>query len=109
MINSLVLSHLYYPVVLLSTVDNNLIITLEKQLSSAVKACYHCSKFESSTDIKLQQNILPVHLLLNRITCYLFLLITNLKSAFNSPNGLSLPTKWTAITSKNWKIFSSNS
>ena len=93
MINSLVISHLQYPAVLLSTVDNNLIITSEKQLSWAVKAFCHRSKFESSTDIQLQPKILPVHLLLAyRTTCYLFLLITNPKPAFNSPNGLSVPT-----------------
>ena len=92
MISSLVMSHLQYPAVLLSTVDNNLIITLEKQLSWVVNACYHRSKFESSTDIKQQQKILPVHLLLDyRITYYVSLLITNRKPAFNSPNGLSLP------------------
>ena len=86
MINSLDMSHLQYPAVLLSTVDNNLIITF-KQLSWAVEACYHRSKFKSSTDIKLQQTILPVHLLLDyRITCYIFLLVTNRKPAFISPN-----------------------
>ena len=57
MINSLVMSYLQYPAVLLSTVDNNLFITLEKKLGWAVKACYHRSKFESSTYIKLQQKI----------------------------------------------------
>ena len=93
MINSLVMCHLQYPAVVLSTVDNSLVVTLEKQLSWAVKACYHRSKFDSSTDIKLQQKILPVHILLDyRITWYTFLLITNRKPAFNSPIGLSLPT-----------------
>ena len=53
MINSLVMSYLQNPAILLSTVDNKLIITLEKQLSWAVKACYHRSKFESSTDINV--------------------------------------------------------
>ena len=92
-INSLVFSHLQYPALLLITVDHDLIITLEKLLSWAVKACYNRSKFESPADDKLQQKILPVHLLLDyRMTCCLFRLITNQKPAFNSPNGLSLST-----------------
>ena len=92
-ISSIVISPLQYPAVLLSTDDKNLIITLEKQVSWTVKACYDCSKLESSTDIKLQQKILPVHLLLvYRITCYFFPLITNKKTAFNSLNGPLLPT-----------------
>ena len=65
MINYLVISHLQYSDVLLSTVDNRLIVSLEKQLSWVVEACYHPSKFESSTDIKLEQKVLPVRLLLD--------------------------------------------
>ena len=77
MINNLVFSHLQLPAPLLCW---------------AVKACYHRSKFASFTGIE-QPKILPVYLLLDyRITCYLFLLITNRKPAFNSPNENSVPT-----------------
>ena len=71
--NYLEISHLKYPAVLSSTVDNNLIVILEKQLSCAGKACYHCWKFESSTDKKLQQKILLIRRLLDhRITSISF-------------------------------------
>ena len=59
-IDSLVFSHLQYPAVQWSTIDNNLIITSEKQLSWEVKACSHRSKFESTRDIKLKEKILPI-------------------------------------------------
>ena len=90
--NSLVISHLQYPAVLWSTIDN-LIVTLEKQLSWAVKACCHRLKFESQTDIELQEKKLPARVLLDYgLNCYRFYLITNRKPAFNKQNRISLPT-----------------
>ena len=43
-LNTLVLSHIQYSAILLSTISNNLIRTLEKQLGWVVKASFHCAK-----------------------------------------------------------------
>ena len=43
----------------------NLRLPLEKQLSWAVKACFHKKKYDSSRDLKLQYKILPVGLFLD--------------------------------------------
>ena len=60
LLNSLVLSHLHYSSILINGVSQNLRLTLEKQLSWAVKACFHKKKYDSSRDLKLQYKILPV-------------------------------------------------
>ena len=54
------LSHVQYSSVLLATMNQNLIITLEKQLNWAIKACFHRQKFDSSSDLKMKLGILPV-------------------------------------------------
>ena len=40
LINALILSHLHYLALMLATIAQNLIITVAKQLSWAVKACW---------------------------------------------------------------------
>ena len=44
LINSIVLSHIHYPAILLTGMTQSLIITLEKQLSWAVKATFNGKK-----------------------------------------------------------------
>ena len=51
-LNTLVPSHIQYSATSLSTISNNLIITLEKQLSGAVKASFHFAKHKSSAQLK---------------------------------------------------------
>ena len=65
LLNSLVLSHLHYSSILINGILQNLRSTLEKQVSWAVKACYHKKKYDSSRDLKLQYKILPVGLFLD--------------------------------------------
>ena len=65
LLNSLVLSHLHYSSILINGISQNLRLTLEKQLSWAVKACFHKKKYDSSRDLKLQHKILPVGLFLD--------------------------------------------
>ena len=65
LLNALVISHLHYPSFLLNGISQNLITTLEKQLSWAVKACFNRTKFESSSDLKIKYRIFPVRLFLN--------------------------------------------
>ena len=44
LMNALVISHVNYSAILLSGISDNLITTLEKQLSWAVKACFNRKK-----------------------------------------------------------------
>ena len=67
-LNALVISHLYYSAVLLNGINNNLIRSLEKQLSWGVKACFHRKKFDSSLDLKITNKILPIRLFRSKIT-----------------------------------------
>ena len=68
--HALVISHLHYPAILLSGTSANLMISLEKQLSWAVKTCCDRAKYDSSSDLKLKHNILPVTLFLDyKILC----------------------------------------
>ena len=52
LLNTLVLSHLYYSATLLSGISKNLVVSLEKQLSWAVKTCCDRSKYYTSADLK---------------------------------------------------------
>ena len=62
-LNSFVLSHVQHFSLLLSTVIQNLITPLEKQLNWAIKACFQRQKFDSSSDLKMDLGILPISLL----------------------------------------------
>ena len=64
-LNTLVISHLQYSGLLLASSKNNCFITLEKQLSCAVKTCFNCKKYDSSSDLKLKHQILPMKSFLN--------------------------------------------
>ena len=44
LLNALVLSHLHYPAILRQGISQNLLTTLEKQLSWGVKACFYRQK-----------------------------------------------------------------
>ena len=60
-----------YPAILLSGISANLMISLEKQLSWAVKTCCDRAKYDSSSDLKLKHNILPVTIFLDyKILCH---------------------------------------
>ena len=92
-LNAYVLSHIQYPAVLLSTIDQHLVTTLEKQLNWAVKACFNRRKHESSRDLKIKNNILPIkYLLEDRNATYCRLVMNNTKPAFNEKRGVKLAT-----------------
>ena len=93
LLNSLVISHLQYSAVLLSSISINLLTTLEKQLNWAVKACYFQRFNSSSLSIKLDNYILPIKQLPEyRTALYVNQLFTFKKPAFRRITGLSLPT-----------------
>ena len=58
LLNALVISHLYYSSVLLNGITENLLTTLQKQLSWAVKTCFNRHKFDPSSDLKIYHKIL---------------------------------------------------
>ena len=68
LLNTLVISHLHYSGLLLASSKNNCFITLENQLSWAVKTCFSRKKYDSSSDLKLKHQILPIKLLSSMLT-----------------------------------------
>ena len=53
LLNALVISHLHYSSVILNGITENLLTTLGKQLSWAVKACFNRNKLDHSSDLKI--------------------------------------------------------
>ena len=93
LINSLVISHLQYPAVLLCSLSQNLIATLEKQLNCTVTACYNSKRFDSSHDLKLRNNILLVRMLIQyRVALYTRQIFNYKKQAFKNISGIPLQT-----------------
>ena len=60
LLNALVISHLYYPAILLNGLTENLNTTLKKQLNWGIKACFNRTKYDRSSDLKIKHNILPI-------------------------------------------------
>ena len=90
LLNALVISHLHHPAIFLNGISQNLITTLENQLIWGIKACCNRNKHDSSGDMKLKHEILPIGLLLDyRATTYFWKLLNHLISAFNGLNELS--------------------
>ena len=89
-LNTLGLSHIHYSAVLLSTISNNLIITLEKN-SRVVKFSFHCTKYSSTVQIKKKNHILPIEfLLVDRLATYVKVLIMKKKRVFLTGSGLQI-------------------
>ena len=95
MLNALVLSHLHYSSVSINGISQTLRITSEKQLSSAVKACFRKMNYESSRDLKLQYQTLPVMFYLD-LKAVLYL--------WNYKNDLSLVFQHQIITTVKPKV-----
>jgi hypothetical protein len=90
-LNCLVLCHYKYCSVLYGGLASGLKTSLEKQISWGVKACCYRRKYDSSTDLKLQHNILPIHLAINNdILFYVWKLLNGHKAPF--ANKLRFPT-----------------
>ena len=102
------ISHLYYSRLLLASSKNNCFITLDKQLSLAVKMCFNLKKYDSSSDLKLKHQILPIKCFLEyKVLNYFMKLNSNRLSIFEK---LYLPTsnlrysQWTKKYCFNHKI-----
>ena len=60
-------------------------ISLEKQLNWAVKTCCDCAKYDSSSDLKLKHNILPVTMFLDyKILCHFWKIQHQVLPAYNN-------------------------
>ena len=77
-LNALVLSHIHYSATIIQSINQNLVLTLARQLNWAVKASFFRKKFDSSRDLKIMHKILPMHYLwkLKRIN-YIWKIKTN--------------------------------
>ena len=90
-LNALVLRHLHYSAVIIHAIEQNLIMSLEKQLNWPLRATFFRQKFESLQDIKCSRNILPVKLLRTKRLQYFWKMkktvttcfFTNIGTSFN--------------------------
>ena len=103
--NSFVLIHVQYPSVLLATLNQNLIKTLKKRLNWSIKFCFHRQKFDSSSDLKMNLDILPNSLLFGwRAATYCHSIMNKKKPVFSS-SALKLPAASFQIHERTHKIF----
>ena len=90
LLNSLVISHIHYPALLLNGISQNSITTLEKQLNWGVKACFNRRKYDSSSDLKIKHNIFPIRILLDlKAVTYFWKYQNNTLPAFKSSNKIT--------------------
>ena len=92
-LNSFVISHLHYSLLLVQSLDKNLLISLEKQLNWAIRACYSRIRMDSTKGLKIKHSILPVEYL-NKLkrTTYMWKPRNFLLPAFNLLHVTTLPT-----------------
>ena len=90
-LNALALSHIHYSATIIQSINQYLVLTLDRQLNWAVKASFFRKKFDSSRDLKLNHKILPIHyfLKLKRIN-YIWKIKTNQLPAFDKSRGREL-------------------
>ena len=92
-LNALVLSHLHYSAVIIHAIEQNLLMSLEKQLNWSLRATFFRLKFESVQDMKCSRNILPVKLFLKTKKLQYFSKIKKqLRPAFSPTSGRPLIT-----------------
>ena len=92
-LNAFVVSHLHYSLLLIQSIDKNLLISLEKQLNWAIRACYSRNGMDSTKDLKIKHSILPVEYLIKlKRTTYMWKLRNCLLPAFNPLDVTTLPT-----------------
>ena len=92
-LNAFVISHLRYWLLLIQSIDKNLLISLEKQLNWAIRACYSRNRMNSTKDLKIKHSILPVEYIIKlKRTTYMWKLRNRLLPEFNSLDVTTLPT-----------------
>ena len=92
-LNKFVISHLRYLLLLTQSIDKNLVISLEKQLNWAIRACYSSNRMDSTKDLKMKHSILPVENFIKlKRTTYMWKLRNCLLPRFNPLDVTTLPT-----------------
>ena len=90
--NAFVISHLHYPLLLIQSIDKNLLISLEKQLNWAICACYSRNIMDLTKGLKIKHSILPVEYLIKlKRTTDMWKLRNCLLPAFNPLDVTTLP------------------
>ena len=92
-LNAFFISHLHYPLLLIQSIEKNLLLSLEKQLNLAISACYSRNRMDSTKGLKIKHSILPVEFLIKlKRTTYMWKLRNSLLPAFNPLDVTTLPT-----------------
>ena len=79
-------------------------MSIEKQINWALKASFYWSKIESTKELRLEYNILPIKLFIETKDYYFFWkIVSGQLPAFSPKTGLSLAT-WSVIQSRRTKI-----
>lgn len=95
LLNALVLCHLYYPCVLFSGINNTLMSSLDKQINWAVKACCFKRKYDSSTQLKKSNGILPAQKQIEYMCLtYFWKLVNNQSAAFTNLRFPNFPLRY---------------
>ena len=83
--NAHVLSHLHYSSIILNSITQNLVASLDQQLNWAIKSCFNQRKFDSSRDLKIQYRVLPIRYYLDfKLLYYFWRLSQKLLPAFKT-------------------------
>ena len=92
-LNAFVISHLHYSLLLTQSIDKNLLISIEKQLNWAIRACYSRNRMDWTKDLKINLSTLPVEYLIKlKRTTYMWKLRKCLLPEFNPLDVTTLPT-----------------
>ena len=91
--NAFVISHLHYSLLLIQSIDKNLLISLKKHLNWASHTSYYRNRMYSTKDLKIKHTSLPVEYLIKlKRTTYMWKLRNCLLHAFNPLDVTTLPT-----------------
>ena len=92
-LNAFVISHLHYSLLLIQSIDKNLLISHEKQPNWAIRACYSRNIMDSTKDLKIKHSFLPVEYLIKlKRTTDMWKLRSCLLPAFIPLDVTTLPT-----------------
>ena len=63
-LNAFAITRLHYSLMLIQLIDENLLISLEKQINWAIHACYSRNRMDSLKDLKIKHSSVPVEYLI---------------------------------------------
>ena len=93
LLNSLVISHLQYPMYMLSSLTDQNLNRLNRQLNWGLRCCYDVCRREHITKYRLKSGVLPVELQMNyAMTIKFWLIINGHSHAFRELDFPNLPS-----------------